>query len=85
MAKQIPIRQCVGCREMKQKNELVRVIRTPEQEIVLDTTGKKNGRGAYLCSNIDCFNKAVKSKAISRALQMEIPEEIYAKIGEELI
>lgn len=85
MAKQIPVRQCVGCREMKQKNELVRIIRTPEQEICLDKTGKKNGRGAYICPNSTCFLKAVKSKAIARALKLEIPEEIYTKIGEELM
>lgn len=85
MAKQIPVRQCVGCREMKQKNALVRVIRTPEQQICLDKTGKMNGRGAYICPNIDCYHKAVKSKGIARALKMEIPEEIYTKIGEELM
>lgn len=85
MAKQIPVRQCIGCREMKPKNELVRIIRTPEQEICLDKTGKKNGRGAYICQNKACFDKAVKTKGIARALQMEIPEEIYDTIGKELI
>lgn len=84
MAKQIPLRQCTGCREMKPKNELVRVIRTPENEICLDKTGRKNGRGAYLCPNLECFNKAVKSKGIERSLKTVIPEEVYKAIGEEL-
>lgn len=84
MAKQIPLRQCTGCREMKPKNELVRVIRTPENEICLDKTGRKNGRGAYLCPDIDCFNKAVKSKGIERSLKTVIPEEVYKAIGKEL-
>ncbi len=85
MAKQIPVRQCIGCREMKPKNELVRIIRTPENEICLDKTGKKNGRGAYLCLNKDCYDKAVKSKGIERSLKVSIPKEIYDAIGEELI
>ncbi|MGN0152223.1 MAG: RNase P modulator RnpM [Wujia sp.] len=85
MAKQIPLRQCIGCREMKPKNELVRIIRTPENNICLDKTGKKNGRGAYLCPNPDCYKKAVKSKGIERALKVEIPDEIYKMIGEELM
>lgn len=85
MAKQIPLRQCIGCREMKPKNELVRIIRTPENDICLDKTGKKNGRGAYLCPNSDCYKKAVKSKGIERALKVEIPDEIYKMIGEELM
>lgn len=69
---------------MKPKNELVRIIRTPENEICLDKTGKKNGRGAYLCGNKDCYDKAVKSKGIERSLKVEIPKEIYDAIGEEL-
>lgn len=85
MAKQIPLRQCTGCREMKSKNELVRVIKTPENQVCLDKTGKMNGRGAYICLNRECFNKAVKSKGIERALKMAIPEEIYQAIGKELM
>lgn len=85
MAKQIPLRQCIGCRQMMPKNELVRVIRTPEGSVLLDKTGKLNGRGAYLCQNMDCYNKAVKSKGIERALKIEIPENIYEAIGKELI
>lgn len=84
MAKQIPLRQCVGCREMKPKTELVRIIKTPEDEICLDKTGRKNGRGAYICPNQSCLDKAVKSKALSRSLKTEIPEDIYQAIAEEM-
>ena len=85
MAKQIPLRQCIGCRQMKPKNELVRVIKTPEDQVCLDKTGKMNGRGAYICLNSECYNKAVKSKGIERALKIAIPEEIYQAIGKELM
>lgn len=85
MAKKIPQRQCLGCRQMKPKNELVRIIRTPLDEIQLDVTGKMNGRGAYICREKACFDKAVKSKAVDRALKMNVPEEIYLSIGRELI
>lgn len=85
MAKKIPQRQCLGCRQMKPKNELVRIIRTPLDEIQLDVTGKMNGRGAYICREKACFDKAVKSKAVDRALKMDVPEEIYLSIGRELI
>ena len=85
MAKQIPVRQCIGCREMKPKNQMFRIIRTPENEIRLDKTGKMNGRGAYLCPNVECYRKAIRSKAIERALKLEIPEDIYKAIGEELM
>lgn len=85
MAKKIPQRQCLGCRQMKPKHELVRIIRTPLDEIQLDVTGKMNGRGAYICREKACFDKAVKSKAVDRALKMDVPEEIYLSIGRELI
>ncbi|MBQ8318243.1 MAG: YlxR family protein [Lachnospiraceae bacterium] len=85
MAKQIPLRQCIGCRQMKPKNELVRVIKTPDEQVCLDKTGKMNGRGAYICLNSECYNKAVKSKGIERALKIAIPEEIYQAIGKELM
>ncbi|MBR3833307.1 MAG: YlxR family protein [Lachnospiraceae bacterium] len=85
MAKQIPLRQCIGCREMKAKTELVRVIKTQDNQVCLDKTGKMNGRGAYICLNRDCYNKAVKSKGIERSLKIAIPEEIYEAIGKELI
>lgn len=85
MAKQIPLRQCVGCRTMKPKTELVRIIRTPSNEVCLDKTGKMNGRGAYICPLLDCYNKAVKSKALERTLKIEIQEEVYEAIGKEMI
>ncbi|MBE5943887.1 MAG: YlxR family protein [Lachnospiraceae bacterium] len=85
MAKQIPLRQCTGCREMKPKNELVRIIKTSDGNICLDKTGKMNGRGAYICYDLTCYDKAVKSKALERAFKVNIPKEIYEVIGKELI
>lgn len=82
--KKIPMRQCTGCGEMKNKKELIRVIKTPEDEIVIDFTGKKNGRGAYLCNSYDCFQKARKTKAIERSLKTTIPDEIYDQLEKEL-
>lgn len=84
MAKKIPLRQCVGCNEMKSKKELIRVIKTPEGEITIDVTGKKNGRGAYICKSADCLQKAIKNKGLNRSFKMQIPEEIYDKLMEEL-
>lgn len=84
MGKKIPQRQCVGCREMKAKKELIRVIRTPESEVLLDANGKKNGRGAYLCFSIDCLLKARRSKSLERSLKIAIPDEIYDRLEEEL-
>lgn len=83
--KKIPQRQCVGCGEMKSKKEMFRVIKTPENEIVIDATGKKNGRGAYLCNSVDCFSKAVKSKGLERSLKVSIPKEVYEQLEKELI
>lgn len=84
MKKKIPMRQCTGCGEMKNKKELIRVIKTPESEIVIDFTGKKNGRGAYLCNSLDCLKKARKTKAIERSLKTNIPDEIYDQLEKEL-
>ena len=75
--KKIPQRQCVGCRTMRDKKELIRVVKTPEGEIVLDTTGKKSGRGAYVCPDIQCLKKARKARALERALEVVIPETVY--------
>jgi predicted RNA-binding protein YlxR (DUF448 family) len=75
--KKIPQRQCVGCRTMKDKKALIRVVRTPEGQIVLDATGKKSGRGAYLCPDVACLKKARKSRALERAFALEIPGEVY--------
>ena len=82
--KKIPMRQCVGCAEMKSKNELIRVIKTPENEIVLDSTGKKNGRGAYICPNMDCLKKARESKGLERSLKVAIPTEVYDNLEKEM-
>lgn len=82
--KKIPMRQCVGCNEMKSKREMIRVLKTTEEEIVLDTTGKKNGRGAYICPSSECLERAKKSKGLERSLKMAIPQEIYEKLREEM-
>ena len=83
MAKKIPMRQCVGCQEMKSKKELVRVLKTSEGEIVLDKTGKLNGRGAYLCDSMDCLQKAIKARGLERSFKMSIPELVYENLKKE--
>ncbi|MBR1931147.1 MAG: YlxR family protein [Lachnospiraceae bacterium] len=83
MPKKIPLRQCVGCGEMKGKKEMMRVLRTAEGEICLDTTGKKNGRGAYLCKSGDCLKKARKNKGLERSFKMSIPNEVYDSLEKE--
>ncbi len=75
--RKIPQRQCVGCRTMKDKKALIRVVKTPEDEIVLDTTGKKSGRGAYVCPDGECLKKARKSRALERAFELAIPDAVY--------
>lgn len=82
--KKIPMRQCVGCAEMKSKKELLRIIKTPEEEVVLDATGRKNGRGAYICASMECLKKAQKSKGLERSLKTAIPAEIYQNLEEEM-
>ena len=81
--KKIPMRQCVGCGEMKAKKELIRVIKT-EEEVLLDTTGRKNGRGAYICANPECLKKARKSKGLERSLKASIPDEVYENLENEM-
>ena len=76
MPKKIPMRQCLRCREMKPKPELLRVVRSPEGEISLDTRGKKPGRGAYICPNSECLKKAIRAKALERAFSTQIPPEV---------
>ena len=83
MAKKIPMRQCIGGGEMKSKKEMMRVLKNAEGEISLDTTGKKNGRGAYLCYSRECLQKAIKSKGLERSFQMKIPQEVYDTITRE--
>ena len=84
MNKKIPMRQCVGCGEMKNKKELLRLIKTSEEEILLDTTGKKNGRGAYICPNEECLKKAIKSKGLERSLKTAIPQEVIENLTKEM-
>ena len=83
MAKKIPLRQCIGCGEMKGKRDMMRVLKTPENEICLDVTGKKNGRGAYVCNSRECLLKARKNKGLERSFKMSIPSEVYDTLEEE--
>lgn len=83
MSKKIPLRQCIGCGEMKSKKEMIRVVKTTENTFVLDDTGKQNGRGAYLCKTKECFLKAQKSKGLERSFKMSIPDEVYNTLERE--
>lgn len=82
--RKIPMRKCVGCGDMKPKKEMLRILRTTEEEFVLDATGKKNGRGAYLCCSKECFQKAVKSKGLERSFKQAIPAEVYERLEKEM-
>ena len=84
MPKKIPMRQCVGCREMKPKRDLIRVVRSPEGGISLDFKGKASGRGAYVCPDPDCLKRAIRSKALERGLDTAIPQEIYDSLTAEM-
>ena len=83
MAKKIPFRQCIGCGEMKPKKEMIRVLKT-EEGIILDTTGRKNGRGAYICPSAECLKKAKKTKGLDRSFKMAVPEELYDSLTKEI-
>ena len=83
--KKIPMRKCTGCGEMKPKKELIRVLKTAEtEEIALDLTGKKNGRGAYLCNSLECFRAERKTKGLERSLQIKIPDQVFETLEKEL-
>ena len=82
--RKIPLRKCTGCGEMKSKKELIRVLLEPDGNVCLDATGKKNGRGAYLCPSMECFKKAVKSKGLERSFKMAIPKEVYETLEKEM-
>jgi len=82
--RKIPQRQCVGCREMKDKKELIRVVKSPEGTVSLDFSGKKPGRGAYVCRDVACLKKARKSRALERAFELTIPPEVYDSLEQEL-
>lgn len=83
MAKKIPLRQCVGCGEMKGKKEMMRVLKNAEGEICLDVTGKKNGRGAYVCKSLGCLQAARKNKGLERSFKISIPQEVYEELEKE--
>ena len=82
--KKIPMRMCLGCNEMKQKKELIRVVKSPEGGISLDFTGKKSGRGAYICRSVECFNKARKGRRLEKAFSCKIDAGVYDAMAEEL-
>ncbi|MBQ6788481.1 MAG: YlxR family protein [Lachnospiraceae bacterium] len=84
MSKKIPLRQCVGCGEMKSKKELIRVLKTEEEGFVLDFTGKKNGRGAYICRNAECLKAAKKSKGLDRSFKMAVSDDVYDSLTKEI-
>lgn len=84
MQKKIPQRQCMGCRERKNKKELIRVVRGTDGTVSLDFSGKSNGRGAYLCPDLQCLIKARRSKALERSLEVPIPEEVYDRLEKEM-
>lgn len=85
MAKKTPLRRCIGCGEMIAKKDMLRVVKTKENEIHLDATGRENGRGAYLHADIGCFEKAVKTRGLERSFRMTIDPEIYDLLGKEMI
>lgn len=84
MSKKIPERQCIACREMKAKKDMIRVVKSKEGEISLDLTGKANGRGAYLCNSLDCLQKAMKTSAIERSLKTSIDKSIYEEMERQM-
>ena len=84
MQKKIPQRQCMGCRERKNKRDMIRVVRSPEGNVSLDFGGKMNGRGAYICPQLDCLKKAIRSKALDRSLEVTIPQDVYDRLETEM-
>lgn len=82
--RKIPQRMCVGCQEMKPKKELIRIVRTPQDSVEIDSTGKKSGRGAYICPRVECLQRASKEKRLEKALQRQISKEIYQMLSERL-
>jgi predicted RNA-binding protein YlxR (DUF448 family) len=83
-SKKTPQRRCVGCGQMKDKKQLLRVVRTKEEEYLIDETGRLNGRGAYLCTNSECYKEAIKKKGLERSYKQAIPSEIAIRLGEEI-
>ena len=84
MPKKIPMRMCVGCREMKPKRELIRVVRSQDGNVTVDFTGKAAGRGAYVCRSVECLERAIKTRGLDRALEHEIEDTVFLQLKEEL-
>lgn len=82
--RKVPLRKCLGCEENKNKKELIRIVKTPENEVLIDLTGKINGRGAYICDNKECFKMAIKNNRISRNLEVEIPKERIEELEQQI-
>lgn len=82
--RKVPLRRCIGCREMKEKKALIRVVRNQEGQIAVDPTGRMNGRGAYICRDPECFAKARKSRALNREFSADIPDEVYEEVARQL-
>jgi len=82
--KKIPQRQCIGCKDMKNKKDMIRVLKTSDEEFLIDATGKKNGRGAYICHDEDCLEKAISTKGLERSFKTVIPNEVYESLKKEL-
>lgn len=84
-ARKIPMRMCLGCQVMKPKKELIRVVRTPEGTVELDPSGKRNGRGAYICPQVDCFKAAVKGKRFQKALEIDLSQQVIEELERKLV
>ncbi len=84
MSKKIPLRMCIACRTMKEKNELLRIVKNKQGEIFIDKSFKANGRGAYICNNGNCFDKCIKSKSLNRAFKCEIPVELLEELKQNM-
>ena len=82
--KKVPLRQCIGCGELKNKREMIRILKTESEGIVLDATGRKNGRGAYVCPDGECLKKAIKSRGLDRSFKMTVPREVYETLEKEM-
>ncbi|MCC8168679.1 MAG: YlxR family protein [Clostridiales bacterium] len=84
MGRNTPLRTCVGCRESKPKKEMIRIVKTPEGKVMLDKTGRANGRGAYLCNNVECLDAAFRHRGLERSLKMPVDAELYESLKKEM-
>ena len=82
--KKVPLRQCIGCGETKSKKEMIRILKTESEGIILDATGRKNGRGAYICPSADCLRKAVKTRGLDRSFKTQVPAQVYETLEKEM-